>query len=230
MKNNRLDVPFSAPGFQNDIEFNKMVHSRSRLPDGSIINVWVDQFRKRYAEWRNATDKSIFGYDFVMNFFKFKFLNIQGTTLLSTINDCNKAAFVLPSSGAEVYARLLTPSRGNAGKEVYFQQYLTFNMRGVVMPHLLSRLSRIKESGIVEWLTNVTECISLLQSHDTATTAAFHSYEHPAGASIGGNIIVIFTVLVGGLGVALVGFMFEIIFGCILEVRLFLKLKLLRSF
>lgn len=141
-----------------------------------------------------------------------EFTNIEREILISLLNKCHKTALVLHSNEAESYARLLTSKRVSAGKESYFQEYFGIRVSGLVTPLFISRLARIKESGIVEWLTNVTEYISLVEFHAIAKGNTFANEEGPAGASLEGNIVVVFSLLMAGVIMAIVGFILEVLF------------------
>lgn len=55
----------------------------------------------------------------------------------------------------------------------------------------------------------MTEYISLVQFRTNATGNAMIGEDQPAGVTLGGNIIVIYTVLICGLGLATFGFIWE---------------------
>lgn len=207
----QMDVASPNMESQKEIEFHKEVHSKSHIFYANILSLGADQFRKKHSNREYANSDFEYRFGLFREFFKTVITTIEKKTLLSEVHNCNKTALVLTSNQAESFARLLTPGKGNAGKKKYFPQYLEIQIEGLMTPAFLSRLARIKESGIVEWWTNVTEYISLVQIHNDSASY-LQREEHPTGASIDGNIIVIFTLMMGGLALAMLGFFFEVIF------------------
>lgn len=212
----RFDMPSPYLNVKGDIEFNRMVHYNTHIFPANILAMWIEQFRKRYANWENITVHFTSRFNFLVEFLRSEFLNFERKLLVSLLNHCNKTALVLPSNEAESYAKLLTPKRGNAGREIYFQQYLVVQVGGMVTPPFLTRLARMKESGILEWWRNITEYVSLVQFQGSASGVSLMKENHPAGASVKGNIVVIFTLLLGCLAVATIGFVVEIAFSMML--------------
>lgn len=201
------------------LQLNKMVYSGTSAFLGNTLASWIKEFKRKHRNWENVTENYQIRTRLLIDNFSTEFEDVERNLMLSLLIDCNKTALVVPSPEAESYTRLLTPDRGNAGKEIYFQEYITVTVRGLVTPPFLARLARMKESGIVEWWANVTEYISIVQFHYRASNSVLRKEGYPTGASLKGNIVVIFTVLMGGHGLAVTAFISEISF------RMALRLK-----
>lgn len=197
----------------------KMVHSNSHVYHGNAVATWVEQFKKKYSNWENITKQEDDRIRLLREFFTLEFGNAERTLFRTLIHSCRKTALVLPSGEAESYDRLLTSKRGNFGRDISLQQYLIVDIGGLVTPPLISRLARMKESGIVEWLANVTEYFSLVYYHRRASQNVLNEEDHPKGASLEGNITVIFTLLLAGLCAAVTGFILEVILRFIPHLR-----------
>lgn len=208
--NSRIrDSPYVAT--KQEVKFNIMVQRETHIHPQNILGNWIKGFKEKHVNWKNLTDDLDTRYDLLDRFVRFQFGNIERQILLPLLSGCNKTALVLYSNEAETYARLLTPSRGNVGKEVYSQNYFLIRIQGFVTPPLLTRIGRIKESAILEHWTNVSEFISLVQLQNSVTSTRLLQEDHPAGASLKGHIVVIFAVLLFGLGLSSVGLVLEIL-------------------
>lgn len=209
-QNEHKNIPTPYLSSKKDLELNYMVRSKTYVYLVNIFTLWVDQLKKISLNPDAISAKFGNGVGFFRYFFQSEFPKVEKEFLLSLLRTCNKTALVLNSIEAEVYARHLTTKRGNTGKEVYYRHYFLIKLGGWVNSALLGRLSRIKESGVIEWLVNVTEYISITQFQERSSQKEFISDGHPAGASLEGNIIVIFSLLVGGFITAVFGFILEI--------------------
>lgn len=214
-----LDVPTPHLGSQKEINFNKMVQAKAGRYRVNILKDWIDSLKTKFKTWENLLNYFGNGYDFIRDFALSKFAKLEGESLLPLLLDCNKTALVVRSNEAKAFARLLTRAKGNPGKEVYFQNYFLVKISGLVTPIFLTRLARIKESGIMEWWSNMTEYISLVQFHTSANRGGATQENHPSGASIRGNITVIFSLLLVGLFLAAFGFILEALLDKIIYVR-----------
>lgn len=185
-----------------------MVHLATHVYPEDLITAWLERVRRRYPNFAEIKDDFNLRYDLLNVFMDLEFEEIERKTLLAVVNNCNKTALVLPSNEAMSYAQLLTPKRGNAGHEVYFKKYIAFYVNGLVTPPFLTRLARMKESGVLEWWSNITEYVSLVQFRGSGFKALLVE-NGITGASLEGNIFVIFSLLLGGLSFATIGFLIE---------------------
>lgn len=203
------------------VQLDSMAYFGTQAYVVNILANWVMAFKRQYGFWKNLTEDHSDRVSLLLDYFSVEFEDIERKLLFSLINNCQKTALVVPSTEAESYVMFLTAKRGNAGNESYFQQYLTVDVIGLVTPPFLQRLARMKESGIVEWWTNVSEYISLVQIRSSATTSALRKEkeERPTEATLQGNIVVIFALLLGGLGLATVGLICEFIFYVVLWLK-----------
>lgn len=188
-----------------------MVQAKAGRYHVNTWKIWIDQLKKEFRTWEKLMNHFGDGFDFVREFVHFRFANLERKCLPSLLLECNKTVLVIQSNEAKAYARLLTAARGNGGKEVYCQHYLLVKISGLLTPFFLIRLARIKESGIMEWWSNITEYASFVQFHRSMSGNTTINENHPAGASMSGNIIVIFSLLICGLLSAIFGFMLEAI-------------------
>lgn len=198
-----------------EIAFNKHVQLNCDIHLGNVLTKWVEMFKSRNLNWQAIlqdeakTQKTY--YDLTLS----EYAQIEREFLFRSLAKCNKTALIIPSNEAESFARVLTPEKGNMGKEVYFQSYFVFEMGGIVTPPLLTRMARMKESGIMEWWANITEYISVMKFQRNISHSSEEKLvqeDHPASATLKGHIIVIFFLLVTGLIAALVALITEVIF------------------
>lgn len=87
------------------------------------------------------------------------FLKMEENILLEELKNCNKSAIILPQEASLQYAVKLnnqnqtfhTVGKIHIGKEKYFKQYFSFNLRGHISLYMLKRVKGIQVSGIMNW-------------------------------------------------------------------------------
>lgn len=89
---------------------------------------------------------------------------IQRRYLLNSLIDCDKTALLVRSYKAELYARVLTPAKGNKGKEIYFQEYFVFTFQGIVTAPLTHQLGRFKETGLTQFWQDITHFLTMIDN------------------------------------------------------------------
>lgn len=193
---------------KKEIQLNEMVHSKTLIHPVNLLETLFDLMRNKCKKEKRYISCNISLYTVAH---EHKLENIESKIFLSVLNKCNRTALVLQSNQAESYARKLTPKRGNVGKNAYFQQYFVFYISGLVTPPFLSRLARIKESGIVEWWVNITSYMSTVQFHRSISGSKWIKEGGPAGASLDGNVVVIFSILLAGFALAMSIFTLEMV-------------------
>lgn len=211
LSQNGIRISGSYFGSKGDIELYHVVQNKTQIYLMDILKIWINRLKKKFKSWAEVLNWHGPRFYFLPHFVMHEHASIEREGLVPLLNSCEKTALVLYSNEAEVYSGLLTLKRGSLGKETYFQHYFLFNVGGLVTTPFLSRLARIKESGIVEWWTNVTKHVSLVQLHHKMPNNAFQGDDHPSGATMEGNVVVIFTTLLSGQGLAAIGFTLEIL-------------------
>lgn len=134
---------------------------------------------------------------------------------------CEKIALVLPSGLCSRVAQKVKHSKHylpvSIGKDTYFGMNGLITLTGFVPHRIVTRLKAIGESGIWDWLMQVA-------------TGKSNSHSLEGGSSpfqagnMRGNLIILFYVLVGGLGVSTVVFIIqEILLTCVVS-KIFLPI------
>lgn len=180
--------------------FHEMIRSNCMVHFGGVLQKWVERYQKKNQNWPEIMRDEFFVlHQQFFNFLNGEYADIEKEFLFDSLNKCNRTAVLLYSMEAESFARRLTLARGNTGRETYFQRYFAFEMSGLVSPEILSRLSRIKGSGLIEWWANITEHILLTKLLTHTSTPMPPLPNHPTRTSLSGNIIVLFYVIICGL-------------------------------
>lgn len=135
--------------------------------------------------------------------FEFVFRKRELSWTTNSLLKCSKAAFIL----AEPECNKLAIEMKSAGsefvsvsREVYSGVSFGWIPTGSVRPEILERIQRIQESGIVDWLA----FISGNSSHQYISKST-----SPKAASMSGNTLVIFVVLLIGLICSMIRFVWE---------------------
>lgn len=119
--------------------------------------------------------------------------------LFNFLKDCNKAALILPERICKKFSRALKRQGVKnvfIGKESYIETNWIPTLRGLVPPFLVRRVKSLGESGIWErWTSLLNDGMSNTLESIPVTPA-----------SMEGNVLVIFTLWVTGIGVAAVVF------------------------
>lgn len=123
-----------------DKDLNNFVRNSCHIYNENVLEKWLESYKLL-----NPTSE---GFSYSEMYFKLstgvQYPKIERMLLYKSLLECNSTALVVLSEEAEAYARILTSARGNVGKEVYFQQYLVFQIQGMVTPPLIKRLAKIK--------------------------------------------------------------------------------------
>lgn len=134
------------------------------------------------------------------------FRNSQPTETMimqEALEECQRRAFVVPHYiCGEIYLNLASRKKISdvyVGEESYLGIDWLFYFRGIVPPYLIKRIHQMAESGVWLWWMRILEGSKL----DTTNS---HRVE---AAKMTGNIIVIFVVWTGGIGLSLVSFLIE---------------------
>lgn len=122
------------------------------------------------------------------------FLSLQEDSIQNQLRKCNREAFVLPQSKCDELSQWLSDknvptSNLNVGKELLSNSTIGISFVGLLPSHVGRKIWRsLEQAGIWKWLVAVTR-----------TKVFFNSNEQVAPAKLSGNILVIFTLLLGGL-------------------------------
>lgn len=211
LDNPRIYMPPAYWESNEEIELSKFVRNHTCVHSGNVLMKWIERFKLANLNWESALqDRQKRLQEFAKFLENDGYAAIEKEFLFKSLHECNKTALILRSNEATSYSRILTSAKGNAGREVYFKQYLMFELKGFLNPPLLSRLSSLKESGILEWWESVIDQISIIKFERNMTTDYSVSEHHPSGTSMEGNIIVVFSVLGAGLLLGCTGFILEV--------------------
>lgn len=147
---------------------------------------------------------------------------IEEVEFLTSLRKFKKEALVVSQLRALRYKRALqstgvSSSHIHIGKELYFESSIVYSFRGFVPVDVISRLKAMYTSGIWNWLEGVVQIINrdIEERHFTTSVQA---------ASIEGNIVVIFCVLLGGILIAIFVALMEMMFSKIKEMCLQTKI------
>ncbi len=131
------------------------------------------------------------------------FSQSQQELIAENLKNCSKSAWILPWDEANKMSNLLQKSKlqSNVGTESYFDVDISLMFRGYVPASLTKDFSKMSESGIFGWWHDlVLQLIPKLENNDIS----------PKTPNLNGNIIVIFTLLMSGVGLATIIFVGEI--------------------
>lgn len=137
------------------------------------------------------------------------FHHLENTMIKQTLEDCKKVAVVLPRTMClEEVKRLLkinVSSKWYIGKESWFATDIGISLRGVVSKQVLDRIGYLGQSGIWQWLEVIPgETNGNLESGKGSNNGIL------SRPSMDGNILILFTVWLIGLGVALIKLIGEV--------------------
>lgn len=111
--------------------------------------------------------------------------------------------------------------------------YFTIYFRGLLSSKFIWKFGRFKETGILEWWEDTSETLADLRIKYNGSFIDHNKTEierdkmkSDIGATLDGNIIMVFAVLGGGLGIAVICFLVEKILHPILKRILLSLLKL----
>lgn len=130
--------------------------------------------------------------------------------LLSFMQKCSKSALILPERLCEKYAKKLRISQNkhiSIGKETYQPRPMGVFLRGLIPPVIIKRIKSIDSSGIWDWH---------LQLAPTRTKFGSQSNLHPTGATMTGNVMVIFLMLPFGFASSSIALIVEL---CLFKLR-----------
>lgn len=182
-------------------ETNENIYAHETLTKAShILPVSWELIRNWWNMTRNLDALINIGFDELVN-----------NLLTESLMRCNKTTIIVKSYLAHSYALEMTSARGNKGKDVYFPHYFSFGIEGYVTPVLLKRLWGMRDSGIMEWWSNITEYSAMIQKRATARKVLPQKENGPSAVSLQGNIIVVFSVLIAGFLTTLIIFFLETI-------------------
>lgn len=126
--------------------------------------------------------------------------------LYEALRSCDKTALVLPEHRCKHYARKLgrenDVSEVNIGKEVYSDFSWFFDLTGIIPPHATKHIKTVGESGIWDWSMKIG-----------VPGGPFHDIKQeipPKATSMGGNIVIIFTLWMVGLFISSVFILMEV--------------------
>lgn len=132
--------------------------------------------------------------DFIADIFLSKELEQYGALL----ERCNKTAIILSEYLCHNYAKKAAKKHKalvSVGKEIFTNISIEFSLEGLIDPYFIRRSVYLKESGVVDRLTQVTISSRLFNSNENLP---------PKAASLKGNALMIFILLFGGQAVAII--------------------------
>ncbi len=126
--------------------------------------------------------------------------------LENLLTKCDRVSIIAQEQDANEMGRKL---QGNdlkhvyVGKETYANVSITIEIVGWIEPEFLKRLKIIKESGLWDWWPRWN------QENKRFNIEKYSNVEKDAAPNMTGNILLIFLVLLIGLGISLLLFLFE---------------------
>ena len=127
---------------------------------------------------------------------------------------------ILPAYIGQEYAEKIGYERGGTiGKETYLHPSIDFTFTGVLPDFIPFRVGSIKESGIIERWTKLLWWIHSNKFKGNRYGGAVKNQDEPSKATIAGNILIVFIILLSGLFGGLCGFAIEIVMNSLTRLR-----------
>lgn len=151
-------------------------------------------------------------------------LDMQQKVLIENLKQCRKVAVLVPYYKALEYLEILRNTKHKyisitIGEKGYTSSSLVFWFLGSAPRFIYDRLDAMKWSGIWEWRGKLVD--SMISERGNVNKFVSQSVSN---ASMAGNILVIFTVFLAGLGVSFTIFNVEVIKGKLLQTVLISRL------
>lgn len=139
----------------------------------------------------------------------FNFRHLEENKIAKILENCGNSAALLPHSLALEQIKNLSTKHVKGisykGKEAWFASDIEITLNGFVTRNNLIRIDGLRQSGIWQWWEeNLTSMGRYLEDHKCSTRSWIHR------PTMDGNILVIFTVWLIGLGVAIMKFICEV--------------------
>lgn len=132
--------------------------------------------------------------------------NWEEKTLFSFLQNCTRAAVILPERLCVEYAmrlRIKDNQHYSIGKELFLPRTTGISLTGLIPPVIIRRIKWMEASGIWEWHSAVVRKWKVL-------TSAI-ARNRPATATMSGNVSIIFLILPVGIAPATIGILFEMV-------------------
>lgn len=133
---------------------------------------------------------------------------LENITIRQVLEDCRNNAVVLPYAESHEQAKMLSKmhlsGRSYLGKESWLATDIGIYLKGLVTPAILETIGELKQCSIWQWLQNgIPNGVNLYIENRKGLLIM-------RAPTMDGNIIIIFTVWLIGLGIALVKLICEI--------------------
>lgn len=183
----------------------------------SLHPSYVEIFKKILETWGPKLNRV---HDKLVEFLEVKanlqnmFAEEEEKALFNAMNRCSKVAVLQPEYLCNTYAQRLRQDHEHVyvGKESYFDVNIGVLLYGAISPFTLERFRRTAESGIWEWWSNLVEKSSKL----TSMQDTFKTLKTP---TMGGNVLVIFLLLLAGFCLATMCLLVELSIACVNRVK-----------
>lgn len=178
-------------GYKQHKNLEGLVRSMSRMHPNSkstFFKLLLDKISHKNQDWRKDVLMAVQIFP--------EFQTLETELLLGSLQNCEKTAVIVPYYATmEFETELVKRSHmTNAfiGEESYSDTNWLFTLDGLVPPHVIKRIIYISESGICQWWMDLFDFRRhVVKQNDLVQPA-----------SMSGNIIVVFILLVSGFAVA----------------------------
>ncbi len=190
----------STPNDYNEKQLENLQNHSMIYPKAlSFLRKIVDEFHKFYLKSKGKDDA-------ILNQrFKELVYRKDEDILYNELMKCSKTAVILPKYLAHNFAERLQRSDvpyGKVGSQRFKEVNTAFNIDRLVPPFLMKRISGVEASGIIDWWKRFVGKEYLPQKLPS---------ELVKSATMYGNILVIFIVLLGGLTISCGVYVLEIL-------------------
>lgn len=201
---------FMRPFFQSnkEIEVDETWYKKSGV---HILS--LDALESLYVNQDEISNSSL------AKIFEKSFYDLERKVFVKKLKDKDKFALVTQWRDAVSVSSAVASDGGYMGKDSHREPMYSFQLYRYVSSNILMRLAKFKETGIVNKWLNLTE--KVLVSRASVQGADFSlQAEAPKIASLDGNVVVIFSILLVGLATSGLVLVMELILNRIVHLVL----------